>query len=229
VPPLADAYAIQRSLHARSHLPVMVWKLALTSASARTELDADAPAVGRLPASGIYCDGSEVTFVGTEMFAEAELVFELGRDLPPEGAPYGRETVAAALKGIYPGIELARSRFVDSDLPLGLLVADNALAHGLVLGRKLSDGWLDGYADIPVTLLRNGRPAVTGSTGRVMGDPLDALVWIANWLCQNGEGGLLREQLVASGSCTGVTEVFPGDTIVADFNGTADARVSLSR
>lgn len=227
VPSLAEAYAVQRSLHRRSDMPVMVWKLGLTAEAPRTALAAEVPIVGRLPASDIYCDRSAVAFAGAEMFAEAELVFELGCDLPPDGAPYDRETVAAALKGIYVGIELARSRFVHSDLPLGLLVADNAMGHGLVLGGKLSNGWLERFGDMPVTLSRNNEPPVAGSTSRVMGNPIDGLVWLANWLCEHGEGGLRRDQLVASGTCTGATEVFAGDMIVADFGGEAQARVSL--
>jgi len=227
VPSLAQAYDIQRTLHCRCDLPVMVWKLGLTAEAPRAAFGSDSPVVGRLPSSAIYCDRGEVAFAGNAMFVEAELVFELGWDLPPERAPYDRGTVAGALKGIYAGIEIVRSRFAEMDLPLGLLVADNVVAHGLVLGRKLSTRWDDGFADMPVTLQRNGEPPVSGSTAWAMGNPLDALVWIANWLCENGEGGLRREQLVASGTCTGATEVFAGDRVSVDFAGAGGACVSL--
>ena len=151
---LADAYALQRTLHQHSGLPVMVWKLGLTAEGPRSALGASEPIVGRLPASAIYSDRSEISFAGTEMFAEAELVFELGDDLPPAGAPYSRESVSRMLKGVYAGIEVAGTRFVDRDLTLGLLVADNSMAHGLVLGRKLAGGWDARFADLPVSLHR---------------------------------------------------------------------------
>ena len=225
---LGDGYAIQRSLHSRSQMPVMVWKLALTAPAPREALGAVEPVVGRLPASAIYTSRSEIRFAGAEMYAEAELVLELGEDLPPVAAPYTRDSVSSALKGAYAGIEIASTRFRHSELPLGLLVADNAMAHGLVLGERLADGWEHHFADWPVSLSRNAEPAIQGSTARVMGNPLDALVWLANWLCENGEGGLRREQLVATGSCTGITQIFPNDTLTAGFGANEAVRVTVS-
>lgn len=225
---LAEAYAIQRRLNANSGLPVIVWKLGLTSSAAREAFGSDEPAVGRLPASAIYSDRSDITFVGQEMFAEAELVFELGSDLPAKDGPYTRADLCGVLKGVWAGIEIVRTRFETSDFSLPLLVADNVMAHGLVWGRKLADGWEDRFADMPVSLIRNDMDPVEGSTARVMTDPLDALVWLANWLCEH-EGYLLsREQLIASGTCTGATEIFRGDTVCVHFDGEPAARVTLN-
>ncbi|MBB3859389.1 2-keto-4-pentenoate hydratase [Novosphingobium hassiacum] len=224
---LAEAYHVQRAVMRTSELPVMVWKLGLTSLPAREAFGADMPAVGRLAASAILNTGSEARHVWPEVYAEAELVFELGQDLPPTDSPYTRATVLPAIKAIYGGIELAASRFQTTDLPLGLFVADNAMGHALVLGNRLSFQWEDHFGDMPVTIATNGHVRVNGSTVRVMGNPLDALVWLANWLCENGEGGLRREQLVASGSCTGATLVNAGDVIVAGFDGIDAARITL--
>jgi len=225
--PLAAAYAVQRGVHGASAMPVMVWKLGLTSEGARTAHGASEPAVGRLPASQIFCNDSQIDFSGPEMFAEAELVFELGKDLPPRPQPYTPAEVAAALKGVWAGIEIVRTRFVHSDLPLGLLVADNVMGYGLVLGDRLATGWDDRFAALPVSLSIDAAAPVAGSTANVMGDPLDALTWLANWLCGQGEGGLRAEQLVAAGSCTGVTEIHPGDALVATFDGAGTAKVAL--
>ncbi|MBU0554975.1 MAG: hypothetical protein KKD64_06800 [Alphaproteobacteria bacterium] len=225
---LDEAYAIQRALHDRSQLPIMVWKIGLTADGPRRAKGANEPIVGRLPASAIFSDRSEVSFAGNEMYAEAELVFELDADLPPRGTPYGRDDVVGAIRSLYAGIELVATRFAHSELPLGLLVADNAMAHGLLLGRKLAAGWEDRFADLPASLARNDEAPIEGSTARAMGNPLDALVWLANWLCENGEGGLRREQLVASGTCTGITEIFPGDRLAVTFDHADSARVSLS-
>lgn len=224
---LDEAYEVQRAIMGTSKLPVMVWKLGLTSEVAREAFGAEAPAVGRLAASAILNSGTEVRHVWPEIYAEAELVFELGRDLPPTGVPYTRKSVLPAIKAIYGGIELAASRFDTTDLPLGLFVADNAMGHALVLGKRLSVRWEDRFANMPVTIATSGQVQENGSTVRVMGNPLDALVWLANWLCENGEGGLRREQLVASGSCTGATLVHAGDVIVAGFDGIDAARITL--
>lgn len=226
-PTLAQAYAVQRRIAVRGDLPVMVWKLGLTGQGARDAFGADEPTVGRLAASAIYCDRSEADFIGEEMFAEAELIFEMADDLPEQDRPYTRADLCAALKGVYAGIEIVRTRFATSDLPLTLLVADNSMAYGLLLGRKLAAGWDDRFADLPVSLARNGETPVDGSTARVMGNPLDALVWLANWLRVHEGRSLRREQLVASGTCTGVTEIFAGDTIRVTIDLVEAARITL--
>lgn len=226
-PSVSAAYDIQRRLNARAGMPIMVWKLGLTSPVSRAAFGASEPAVGRLPASEIYSDRSEIDYVGDEMYAEAELVFEMGRDLPTQTCPYTREDLCPALKGIYAGIEIVRTRFVSSDLSLPLLVADNVMAHGLVLGRKLSSSWDDRFADMPVRLSCDSGDMAEGGTARVMGNPLDALVWLANWLRDNEGRTLQREQLIASGTCTGATRIFAGDAIRVDFDGTEAARVNM--
>lgn len=224
---LDEGYEVQRAVMQTSNLPVMVWKLGLTSTGAREAFGAEEPAVGRLAASAIMNNGTEVRHAWPKVYAEAEVVFELGLDLPPTGVPYTRESVLPAINAIYGGIELAASRFDTTNLPLGLFVADNAMGHALVLGKRLSTRWEDRFGDMPVTIATNGEVQENGSTVRVLGNPLDALVWLANWLCENGEGGLRREQLVASGSCTGATLVHAGDVIDAEFDGIDAARITL--
>lgn len=226
-PGLDDAYAIQRSIAQRSHLPVMVWKLGLTGAGGRAAFGAAEPVIGRLPASAIYSDRSFIRHLGGELFAEAELVFELGADLPAQASPYSRDDLSRVITGLYAGIEIVRTRFDSSDLTLGQLVADNVMAHGLVCGTKLSDGWDDRFAAMPVSLIRNEEPPVEGSTANVMADPLDALVWLANWLREHEGYTLKREQLIASGTCTGATDIFPGDVVRIRFDEADAAQVTL--
>lgn len=226
-PGIAEAYAIQRRVNASTNMPVMLWKLGLTGAGVRETFGANEPTVGRLPASAICSDRSEIPFVGAEMFAEAELVFQMGSDLPLQSRPYTREDICAALKGIYGGIEIVRTRFVTSDLTLPLLIADNSMAHGLVLGRNLSSHWDNRFVEMPVTLVRSDGQAIDGSTAHVMGNPLDAVVWLANWLREHEGYALRREQLIASGTCTGATEIFANDVIRASFDGAEAARVSV--
>lgn len=226
VPGLDEAYEIQRRVGSVSNLPVMVWKLGLTSEPSQQSFEAKEPVVGRLPASAIFCDRSNISFVGSEMYAEAELVFELGHDLPAKSDPYTRDDLVAVIKGVYAGIEIVRTRFQTSDLPLGLLVADNVMAHGIVLGKKLASTWHSCFSEMPVTLTRNDDVVAKGSTARVMGNPLDALVWLANWMCKHEQRGFVREQLIASGTCTGATEIFPGDKITVEFDGVLAAQVS---
>lgn len=226
-PKLADAYAIQKAVFVQGGASLAGWKIGLTAEPPRIALGADSPAAGRLAATDILPDGSSIEFSGAEMYAEAELVVELVRDLPPANAPYSREAVAAAIGSVRSGIEIVRSRFASTDLSLGLLVADNVMAHALVVGPALSHGWQDGYADMDAVLERLGEERVEGSTTRVMGDPLNALVWLANWSCEQ-EGGLKAGQLVATGTCTGATEIHAGDTVVVQLGDLGKVQVSIT-
>ncbi|MWV28674.1 2-keto-4-pentenoate hydratase [Aurantiacibacter rhizosphaerae] len=226
-PDLAGAYDIQRRVHNRRAMPVMAWKLGLTGEGAREAFGTQEPAIGRLPASAIYNNRTEVSFHEPEVYVEAELVFELGQDLEMQSTPYTRADICDALQAIYGGIEIVRTRFTTSVLSLPLLIADNCMAHGLLWGKKLASGWEDRFADMGVTLSRNGEAPVSGSSAAVMGNPLDAVVWLANWLRENEGYALQREQLIASGTCTGVTQAFAGDTFTASFDGEEAARVSF--
>lgn len=225
--PLDDAYDVQRAVSLVSKLPVVVWKLGLTGAGARAAFGSDEPVVGRLPGSAIYSDRSKIAYVGPEMYAEAEIIFEFGADLPTLDRPYTREDIAQALMGVYLGIEIVRTRFSSSDLELPQLVADNVMAHGLLLGRKLASEWDESFGDIGVTLQREGHEPVPGSTSNVMGNPIDAVVWLANWLQANEGRSITREQLVASGSCTVPAPIFAGDIITAYVDDTPSARISI--
>ena len=226
-PSVDEAYAIQRRIHARTGQPIMVWKLGLTGKAPQDAFGAAEPTVGRLPASAIFSDRSQIFAVVPEIYAEAELVFEMGSDLPVVDRPYTRADICAALKGIYTGIEIVFSRFADDHQSLPLLIADNVNAYGLVLGGKLSSQWEDRFADMPAKLSRNDEAPVEGSTARVLGNPLDAVVWLANWLRENENDNLKKEQLIASGTTTGATEIFAGDTISVSFDGAPAARISL--
>jgi len=226
-PPLTEAYAIQRAIAAHHGLPIAAWKLGLTGQGARDAFGATEPTIGRLGASTVYRNGSETDFIGPEMFAEAELVFEIGNALPAQDRPYTRANLCAAISGIYTGIEIVRTRFETSDLPLTLLVADNSMAHGLLLGRKLATQWDDRFAQLPVSLTRNDEPPIEGSTASVMGNPLDALVWLANWLRLHEEHGLQPGQLITSGTCTGATEISAGDIIRVTIDTIESARITL--
>ena len=124
--------------------------------------------------------------------------------------------VARSVSGAFAGIEICNSRFSDVDaVPLADIVADNSNADLLVVGPRLSDADMQSLANLPVTLACTGGK-VTGSTSRVLGHPVASLTWLANWLAERGEG-LQRGQLVASGTCTGITEFAASDLLVATF------------
>jgi 2-keto-4-pentenoate hydratase len=106
-------------------------------------------------------------------------------------------------------------------------VADNSNADLVIVGDPLEKWDAETLADMPVMLELRGKPAVKGTTGHVLGQPLRSLTWLANWLTRHGEG-LKSGQLVASGSCTGMTQIGTDDLVVAKFGDRAQVRVEIA-
>lgn len=223
-PDLPAAYAIQSRVFAERGAPVAGWKLALTNVRGQKHMGVDHPTVGRLAQSDCMPSPAVVELGPAQTYAEAELLFVMGADLPPRERPYAPGEIAEAVAALHAGIELCASRYVDDEVEVGALIADNSFADRLIVGERLATGWDPVFASLVVRLDRDGRPSAYGDTDAVMGDPLAALAWLANWLSAQGEG-LRRGQIVASGSCTGMTPIEGGELLRARFADVGEAVV----
>jgi 2-keto-4-pentenoate hydratase len=223
---LNEAYAIQHAVAQKRPQPNAGFKIGLTSAAAQGAAGVAAPIMGRLAYADVHRNLTRIALPRSHLrVVEAEVIFEIGSDLPASQAPFSVEQVAASVCAAFAGIEVCDSRFINSDqLPLALIVADNSNADLLVKGDRLTEDVFKGLADLPVTLERQGQPTVRGSTASVLGHPLRSATWLANWLAQRGEY-LRRGHLISSGSCTGIAEAAVDDIVVATFG--TNARVSI--
>ncbi len=226
---LNEAYEIQSAAALLRPMPHAGFKLGLTNEEAQRAADTFAPIVGRLGLPDIHRGPAKIALPENHLrIVEAEVIFEIGRDLPAGYAPFSEQRVRASLSRAFAGIELCNTRFDTSVEPsLACVVADNGNADLIVVGDALTEGDLDSLGNLSVTLRRRGKPDIHGSTQKVLGNPLRALTWLANWLARRGES-LKRGQLISSGSCTGMTEVAADEVVVASFGSGAQARVELS-
>ena len=219
---LDRAYRMQDAAFAQRGEPLGGWKIGLTGEGIRIALCAKEPAVGRLAQVDILRGPGVAVLGGGDYYVEGELLFEIGRTMGPRAQPYNTDEVAAAVSGLYAGIELVTSRFESDNLPLGLLVADNVMADRLLVGDRVADRWDDRFAAMPVTLTGPGHQSTQGATSAVMGNTLFAVTWLANWL-PGQVIALEAGQIVSSGTCTGVTQVMPGDRVAFDLGGLGGA------
>ena len=224
---VGDGYSVQERAFLLRQVPVAGWKLALTSEAAQRAAGVGHPVAGRLATTAIRIAPHEIEMTAGPLYAEAELAVTIARDLPARAEPYNVHEVAAAIGDIHASIELCTSRYENDDVGPGLLVADNAFAHMLVLGDRLGRGWHTRFEALPVILSRSDARPVQGSTSAVMGNPLHALVWLANWPSARGHG-LQAGQIVATGSCTGVVEVRAGEHLRTTFENMAEAVVTIA-
>jgi len=224
---LAEAYAIQHALLRELGTGIAGWKASLGSAQegicaplpASAVLDAPAyPAALRPPLPGSGPWG-----------IEAEVAFRLGRDLPPlpAGASYDRATVVGAVASAHAVIEVIASRYRDeATVPHLDRVADSYMNLLLVVGPSCP-AWRElAIAELPLELRIDRLPVHQGRGGHPLGDPLLALVWLANHLGQMGTG-LRAGEIVTTGSCSGVQQARAGQAVSAWFNGLGTAVVTF--
>lgn len=223
---LSDGYAVQAEVARLRGAPVAGYKIGLTNPAAQRAMGVGEPIAGRLRAADILRGEAAVPSSAHPRFAEAELVVEIGEDLPPSAAPFDQATVARAVAGVYAGIELCSSRYAADDVDAGALVADNSNAELLVVGDRLSALWEDRFATLEATLLRSSGAPVHGGAATVLGNPLAALAWLANWLAARGEM-LCCGQLVATGSCTGITAIASDERLTSRFSDGSEAHARI--
>ena len=131
---------------------------------------------------------------------EFELGVRLGRDLPADGAPYDRASVAPAVATCMPAFELIEDRGADyADLDAASILTDKCWCGGVVLGPELADWQGLDLAATPVELIWNGEVVDRGVTGAAMGHPFEALAWLANLLASRGRG-MRAGEIVITGS-----------------------------
>ena len=213
---LSQAYDIQDALRAetirRDKRPVG-WKLAATGPTGQKLLGIDEPIWGFLFPC-VHADGADVSagdFVS--LHVEVEIAFKLGVDLAgPDVTPSGAYD---AVESVMPAIELPDMLFSMMP-PVGDAVANGALASAIVLGSEVALSDPAALSREEVTFLLNGAVVSANVGSDLMGNPLNALAWLANQLSARGHK-LRRGDIVMSGGISKLLRPEIGDRIEARF------------
>ena len=108
--------------------------------------------------------------------------------------------VISAIEYAIPAIEIIDSRVKNWDIGLEDTLADNGSTAVVLLGgtpRRLDHLTL---ANTLGVLQFNGKDVMTGNTKNILGNPINAVAWLANRLAHYGVG-LEAGQVVLPGSC----------------------------
>ena len=208
-----DGYAVQSLLAQRAGHDVCGWKVTALLPEQQKLYLTDRPVAGALLAPfvhGVPATLSLKTFVTPLL--ECEVSFLLGSDLPPRDKLYSRTEIEAAIEAVVPAMEIADSRWPD-DAPSLLKLADS-MGNGAFIGGEPMKDWrkLDLTA-IDVTLTHDGKITERGSSSRILGNPLLAVIALANAQSQAQPlpaGGLRRGQIITTGTCTTPIPPKPG-------------------
>ena len=223
-----DAY-VRQVLRARN-TSLAGYKIALTTHAMREMVGFHDSISGRLFTDQLHASGDSVCAADHgRLIVEFEVAFELARDLPPAPAPWTGERILEHVACAYAALEVADDRNADYATlrhSILTLTADNAWNQGLVLGTRFAAGDLAGLAALEGTAFIDGQEVGRGTGRDVLGNPANALAWIANHLSSRGEQ-LTKGALVTTGSF--VRSQFPvaGQQIDFILSGMGEVRLKV--
>lgn len=217
---IAAAYAVQQRLTAdrlANGASVVGRKIGLTSPAVQQQLGVDQPDFGVLFADMAYDEDTRVPLSRLlQPKVEAEVAFVLQDDL--DSGPLDLAQVRAAVAYAVAAIEIVDSRVRNWDITFGDTVADNASSGLYVLGAQhvsLAD-FEPIAAQMRMTI--DGNTVSEGTGAACLGDPLNALSWLARTAREFGEP-LRAGQVILSGALGPMAPVTGPCTVRADITG----------
>ena len=107
------------------------------------------------------------------------------------------------------------------------MVAGNVWNAGVVLGTPVTDWQSRDLARATARLLINDREIGSGRGADVLGNPLNALAWLADKLAAAG-APLSRGMIVMTGSMVPIQYPTAGDRVIVEVSGLGSAELVLS-
>ena len=229
---LALAYAVQQQLAVRrtgAGARVVGRKIGLTSPAVQQQLGVDQPDFGVL-FDDMDVSGISIVPAGTllQPRVEAEVAFVLGADLgADDGAELDVAVVRAAVDHAVAAIEIVDSRIAEWNIRITDTIADNGSSGLFVLGeQRLS---LDELEPVDVTMRMYADDVLVseGTGAACLGDPLNALLWLARTAQQVGDP-LRAGQVILSGALGPMHSVTGGTAIRAEISGLGTVGVTFA-
>jgi 2-keto-4-pentenoate hydratase len=216
---ISDAYRIQMAVSAAKQsrgVRVIGKKAGITSKAIQQLFGVKEPDYGQLFDYMCVSDGGFIPCSALiQPKIEPEIAFVLAEDLRGPGVNVA--DVLGATKYVVPILEVIDSRIADWKIKLEDTVADNASCGKVVIGGCINR--VEGL-DLRLTgvvLEKNGEIVATGAGAAALGNPANAVAWLANKLAEFDEG-LRANDLVLPGALTTAINVGPGDSIRATFD-----------
>jgi 2-keto-4-pentenoate hydratase len=228
---LPAAYAVQQGLvQARlaAGATVVGRKIGATSEAVQQQLGVDQPDFGYLLSDMDVSQQRPISMrTLVQPRVEAEVAFVLAHDIDPaDESDITLELVRAAVAVALPALEIVDSRIADWDIEFTDTVADNASSGLFVVGdegRPLDD--LE-PRDVTMSLSINGEVRSSGNGAACLGDPLEALRWLAVQAQRFGDP-LRAGHLILSGALGPFVPFAPGDRVEATISGFAPLSVQF--
>jgi 2-keto-4-pentenoate hydratase len=224
---LAAAYAVQQGLvqdRLARGVAVVGRKIGATSKAVQDQLGVDQPDFGYLLSDMDVSDsardgGGPISMRSLlQPRVEAEVAFRLGRDIDVPEDEITLELVRAAVDVALPALEIVDSRIADWNIKFTDTVADCASSGLFVVGTDAKPLSEVEPVEVEMSLTINGEVRSSGNGAACLGDPLEALRWLAVQAARFGDP-LRAGHLILSGALGPFVPFAPGDRVEASISG----------
>lgn len=201
-------------------------KIGLTSKKVQAQLGVDQPDFGILLNPMQIKNGQALPF--SELMqpkVEAEVAFVLKKDLT--SAPIEMPDVVTAIDYAVAAIEIVGSRVKNWDITIADTIADNASSSHFVLGEKKADLQDLDLENCKMKLDFNGKTVSEGQGKACLGNPLNAVLWLANKMQELGNP-LKAGEVILSGALGPMVEISKGEKIEAEIDGLGKVGFSVT-
>lgn len=214
-----DAYRIQLAqldIKKSEGAVVKGLKIGLTSKAMQEMLNVHTPDYGFVLDTMIYGEHDEIS---VEQFLQPKVEFEIAFFFNKQlaGPNVTVQDVIDATEYIVPSVEIIDSRIEDWTIKFEDTVADNGSSAGAIFGAKhtpLSE--IEDITSIKMKVTKNGEFLDEATSAAVLGNPLNAIVWLANEVSKFDvkiEAGMFA----LSGALSKAVVFQEGDSFEADF------------
>ena len=224
---LPAAYAVQQGLVQKRialGAGVVGRKIGATSEAVQNQLGVDQPDFGYLlDEMDVSMETASSGGISMRRLVqprvEAEVAFVLGQDIDPATEDeITIDLVRSAVSVALPALEIVDSRIDSWDITFTDTVADNASSGLYVVGREGKPLSELEPKDVEMSLTINGEVRSSGNGAACLGDPLEALRWLAVQCYRFGDP-LKAGHLVLSGALGPFVPFAPGDKVEASISG----------
>ena len=219
-----DGYDVQaevnRILKKAKLGPVVGHKIGCTTNVMQKFLEIDHPCAGEIFGSTVYSSKTELSLSKfSHVGVECEIAVRIGSDMLGLKGPFTAQSARLSVSAIMAGIELVDDRYEDyKQLNAATLIADNFFNVGVVLGEELKNWKNLNLQSISGILKVDGIEISKGHGADILGNPFEALAWIANHRAKLG-APILAGSFVMLGSVVQTVFIEKPCRIDIEFDG----------
>ena len=237
IPPIRDhidnnvdaAYAVQKELVAlrkERGEKVVGKKIGLTSFAVQKQLGVDQPDYGILfDTMDVSDSGNFDTSMAILPKVEGELTFVLGKDITSSNITLA--LLKDAISEIRASIEIVDSRVEGWNICISDTIADNASGSYFIVGKDYKTLKEMDPSTVVMRLYKNGDLCSEGSGKACMDNPLNAALWLAKKMADQGEP-LIKGEVLLSGALGPMIPVIQGDEITLEIGGFESIELTCS-